>query len=216
MRAGRRRFLHSALTCWVALDRGLRLARDHAYRAPVERWEKTTDAIRRTILTEGSSDAIGAFTQTLKDQSLDASVPAIPRTGFLPPTDPRVLSTIRRIQADLAPNGWVLRYNSHDGLPGGQGSFALCTLWLVDALALSGLTEESHSLFERVLARMQVIAVNLRGPFLCSQAAARQMVRLGSGGTIVNISSVHEDLAFPGYAGYPAAKGGLMRNTGSL
>ena len=73
----------------------------------------------------------------------------IPRIGFLPPTDPRVRSTVDQIRRHLTKDGLVYRYRTPDGLAGGEGTFTLCTFWLVDALALGGQLDEAHQLFER-------------------------------------------------------------------
>src|SRR5205823_11562353 len=89
-------------------------------------------------------------------EAIDASALAIPRVGFLRPTDPRVLSTIRRVQDELMDGGLVRRYRTErvdDGLPDGEGAFVLCSFWLVDALALAGRVDEADELFGRVVGR---------------------------------------------------------------
>ena len=146
-----RHFLHSKLMCWSALDRGIRLAEEHRLEAPLDRWRRTRDAIRRAILERGYNAARGAFTQSFGGAALDASALAIPRVGFLPPTDPRVRMTIERIRAELSHDGMIYRYLSEDGLRGSEGTFALCSFWLVDALALGGRLDEAHALFERLV-----------------------------------------------------------------
>ena len=144
-------FLYSRLMCWAALNLGVRLAEEFGLRAPVARWSSTRDAIRDAILARGYDQSLGAFTQAFGSKALDASALAIPRIGFLPPTDPRVLSTIDRIRERLSHNGLVYRYLTEDGLPGGEGTFALCSFWMVDALALAGRLDEAHDLFEKVI-----------------------------------------------------------------
>lgn len=151
VRGGPKHFLHSKLMCWAALDRGIRLAHEHELDAPLDRWRHTRDEIRKAILTRGYNTEIGAFTQSFGSRDLDASALAIPRIGFLPPSDPRVRSTVERIRTQLMNDGLVCRYRTADGLPGGEGSFALCTFWLVEALALEGELDAAHDLFERVL-----------------------------------------------------------------
>lgn len=151
VRGGPQHFLYSKVMCWAAVDRGIKLAQEHHLEAPLDKWVATRDQIRKAILTEGYNEEIGAFTQAFGSPHLDASALTIPRVGFLPPTDPRVKSTVRRIQRDLTHNGLVFRYRADDGLPGGEGTFALCSLWLVDALALGGELEEAHDLFQKVL-----------------------------------------------------------------
>ena len=137
--------------CWAALDRGIRLARADRLPAPLDRWQTTREAIRHTILTEGYDAEQGAFTQALGSTALDASVLVIPKIGFLPPTDPRVRSTVQLIRSELTHNGLVYRYRTEDGLPGREGTFTLCTFWLVDNLALSGQLDEAHDLFEHAI-----------------------------------------------------------------
>ncbi len=152
VRGGPRHFLYSKLLCWVALDRALRLADARRLPGDLARWRRTREEIRRAIETEGYDPEIGAFTQALGERALDASALAVPLVGFLPPADPRVRSTVARIQERLTRKGLVYRYlvaETDDGLPGGEATFALCSFWLVDNLALAGRGEEACELFER-------------------------------------------------------------------
>jgi GH15 family glucan-1,4-alpha-glucosidase len=151
VRGGPRHFLYSKLLCWVALDRALRLA--NRMSLPGERtgrWRRERKAIRRAILAEGYDAELGAFTQALGEPALDASALVIPLVGFLPATDPRVVSTAERIAERLTSGGLVYRYLGEDGLPGGEATFALCSFWLVDNLALQGRLDAARVLFERV------------------------------------------------------------------
>ncbi|MGH2519142.1 MAG: glycoside hydrolase family 15 protein, partial [Chloroflexota bacterium] len=147
-------FTYSKLMCWVALDRGLRFAREHDLPAPVDAWVQAREQVRQAILTRGYNAELGAFTRTLNGHDLDASLLAIPRFGFLAATDQRVQSTVAAIQRGLSDRGFILRYQADDALPGSEATFTLCTLWLVDALALGGKLEEARQLFERVLGTM--------------------------------------------------------------
>lgn len=151
VRGGPRHFLHSKLMCWAALDRGIRLAIEHHLDAPLDHWRHTREEIRKAILTRGYNAEIGAFTQSFESKDLDASALAIPRIGFLASSDPRVRSTVERIRAELVWDGLVCRYRSDDGVRGSEGAFALCTFWLVDALALDGQVDAAHDLFERTI-----------------------------------------------------------------
>ncbi len=152
VRGGPRHFLYSKPQCWVALDRALRLATGRGLPgARTGRWRQERDAIRRAILAQGYDDALGAFTQALGEPALDASALAIPLVGFLPPDDPRVRSTVERIRERLTARGLVYRYLGDDGLPGGEATFALCSFWLVDNLALQGRADEAQGLFERIV-----------------------------------------------------------------
>lgn len=150
VRGGPRHFLYSKLLCWVALDRAVRLVQRAGISGDVARWRRAREAIRRAILSEGYDAEVGAFTQALGEPALDASALAIPLVGFLPPTDPRVRSTVDRVRERLTAHGLVYRYLTEDGLPGGEATFALCSFWLVDNLALGGRVDEARELFERV------------------------------------------------------------------
>lgn len=153
VRGGPRHFLYSKLLCWVALDRALSLAMHVGLQdGRPARWRLTRLAIRRAILTQGYDRKVGAFTQVLGKPALDASALVVPLVGFLPATDPRVVSTVERIQEQLTAHGLVYRYLAGDGLPGGEATFTLCSFWLVDNLALAGRVDEARALFERVTA----------------------------------------------------------------
>jgi GH15 family glucan-1,4-alpha-glucosidase len=151
VRGGLQPFLYSKLMCWTALDRGIRLAQEFSLPAALNMWRTTRDLIQQLILTSGYNKEKGAFTQIIGSSDLDASVLLISRVGFLPPTDSRVQSTLEHIRAELTHNGLVYRYRSKDGLPGGEATFATCTFWMVDVLALSGRLKEAHDLFERIV-----------------------------------------------------------------
>jgi alpha,alpha-trehalase len=152
VRGGPRHFLYSKLMCWVALDRGIRIAREDGLPAPLERWRQIRAEIRQAILTQGYSERVGAFTQSFGSDDLDATALAIPRVGFLPATDARFVSTIDRVRERLMRDGrYVHRYCTADGLPGGEGTFTLCSLWLVEAQALAGRQAEARELFERLV-----------------------------------------------------------------
>jgi GH15 family glucan-1,4-alpha-glucosidase len=151
VRGGPQPFLYGRLMCWAALQAGERLATTYGLEAPLEAWRTVREEVRQAILEHGYDPELGAFTQAAGSSTLDASSLIIPRIGFLPPTDPRVQSTIEAIRKHLTGNGLVYRYRSPDGLPGREGAFTMCTFWLVDALALSGRTDEARALFEQVL-----------------------------------------------------------------
>lgn len=150
VRGGARHFLYSKLLCWVALDRIVRLSTRDGLQGDVARWKKEREEIRKVILTDGYNEQVGAFTQALGETDLDASALTIPQLGFLPATDPRVISTVNKIQEGLTSHGLVYRYLSDDALPGGEATFALCSFWLVDCLAQQGNIDEARALFERV------------------------------------------------------------------
>jgi len=154
MRGPRRHFTHSKVMAWVAADRMARAVRTHHLKGPADRWELLRDAIHADVLAHGYDTGRNTFTQSYGAPGLDASLLLIPRVGFLPPTDPRVLGTITAIQNGLTEDGFVKRYqttSSNDGLPGGEGMFLACSFWLVDALHLAGQRHPAKQLFERLL-----------------------------------------------------------------
>lgn len=146
-----RHFLYSKLQCWVALDRAVRLAEKRIIAGDVRAWAEGRDAVRRAIFDRGFSSQLGVFTQAFGDTYLDAGALVMPLVGFLPADDPRVASTIKAIQERLVADGMVYRYLGPDGRPGGEGTFVLCTFWLVEALTMMGRLEEAHRIFERTI-----------------------------------------------------------------
>lgn len=155
VRGGRRHFTHSKLMAWVAFDRGVRAVEDFGLEGPVEAWRATRDEIRTDIEAHGWDEVRGSFVQFYGGTALDASLLLIPTVGFLPPDDPRVVATVEAIQRELVEGGLVLRYRPEetpDGLSGGEGTFLVCSFWLVDALCMLGRLEEAEALFERLLA----------------------------------------------------------------
>jgi GH15 family glucan-1,4-alpha-glucosidase len=150
VRGGAGHFLYSKLMNWVALDRAVRLApKLGASPDRVSRWTTERDVIRHAILTEGWSDRAGAFTQAFGRDDLDASALMIPLVGFLPATDARMRATIEAIASGLTDDrGFVYRYLNEDGLPGGEGTFGICTFWLAECLARAGEHDRAAVLFD--------------------------------------------------------------------
>lgn len=153
VRGGPQQFVYSKLMCWAAVDRGIRLTEEHDLPGNVDNWRSVREDIRQAIEQRGYNKKVGAFVQALDSDVLDASVLAVPRVGFLPATDPRVLSTVDCIQQHLTKDGMVYRYRTPDGLTGGEGTFLLCTFWLIDVLALAGRMDDARTLFEHTLQR---------------------------------------------------------------
>lgn len=146
-----RHFLHSKVMCWVALDRAVRLADRLAATDRIDDWARNRDELRREILDNGWNETIGAFTQSYGDTALDASTLMILIVGFLPADDPRMRSTVDAVASQLTDsNGFVYRYLADDGLEGGEGTFMICSFWLVECLAMLGQTARARELFERL------------------------------------------------------------------
>ena len=161
VRGPRRHFVHSKVMAWVAFDRAIRVAELGAPGAE-ERWRAVRDQIHAEVCERGYDEKRGTFTQYYGSTELDAAVLLIPEVGFLPPTDPRVVSTVETIQRELASGGLVLRYSQQaaaspasptevDGLSGGEGAFLACSFWLVNALHMIGRYDEAEKLFDRLL-----------------------------------------------------------------
>jgi GH15 family glucan-1,4-alpha-glucosidase len=138
--------------CWVALDRAVRLAMAGKLAGDVGHWRREREAVRQMILDDGYDRRVRAFTQAIGSPELDASALLMPLVGFLPATDARMRSTVARIGERLTADGLVYRYLGSDGVPGGEGAFAMCSCWLADNLALQGRFDEAAELIERVAA----------------------------------------------------------------
>ncbi|HWR50681.1 MAG TPA: glycoside hydrolase family 15 protein [Bryobacteraceae bacterium] len=164
VRSGRQNFVYSRVMCWVAFDRALRLAEKRSFPADRERWLSARDEIYGEIQKCGWSEGRNAFIQHYGSESLDASALIMPLVFFMSPTDPRMTSTIDAIrkppsQRGLVSDSLVYRYNveeSPDGLRGKEGTFNMCTFWLVEALTRAGKVDRSRLadarlIFERML-----------------------------------------------------------------
>src|SRR6478609_5049810 len=139
--------------CWVAMDRGARLAERRGEDALCDRWQSLAEEIRAEILDRGV-DERGVFRQHYDTDALDASTLLIPLLRFLPADDERVCATVRAIAEDLTEHGLVLRYRvdeTDDGLSGAEGTFLICSFWLVSALSEIGEAARARALCERLL-----------------------------------------------------------------
>ncbi|MGW1067009.1 glycoside hydrolase family 15 protein [Streptomyces aureus] len=157
VRGPRRHFVYSKVMAWVAADRAVRtLEDDPALEGDIEAWRAMRDEVHREVCERGFDPVRNTFTQSYGSTELDASLLLIPRVGFLPPDDPRVVGTVDAVRAELAPDGFLVRRYSAattgiDGLPGDEGTFVVCSFWLADALHLTGRTQEARDLFERLI-----------------------------------------------------------------
>jgi GH15 family glucan-1,4-alpha-glucosidase len=154
VRGGPQQFTYSKAMAWAALDCAIRSAEEHALPAPLDPWRKVRDEIFDLVCERGYNASAGAFTQTLDGTNLDASLLLLPLVGFLPPDDPRIVSTVDAIGRDLMADGLIRRYLTHetkDGLPPGEGTFLACSFWYVSNLSLQGRHDEAVEMFERLL-----------------------------------------------------------------
>jgi len=146
-------FTSSKVMCWVALDRGARLARMRDEPELAARWQGVAEEIHADVLANGV-DARGVFTQHYDTDALDASTLLIPLVRFLPTDDERVRNTVLAIAEELTVNDLVLRYRTEktdDGLAGEEGAFTICSFWLVSALAEIGEVDRARSLCRKLL-----------------------------------------------------------------
>lgn len=146
-------YVSSKLMGWVALDRAAKLARIRNEDDLAETWTKTAEEIREDILEHGVSDR-GVLRQHYETDALDASLLLAPQFGFLPGSDERIRATVEAIDKELTENGFVLRYKTDetdDGLSGKEGTFLICSFWLVSALAMIGELDRARSQLERLL-----------------------------------------------------------------
>jgi GH15 family glucan-1,4-alpha-glucosidase len=159
IRGARRHFVHSKVMAWAAVDRTIRLVEAGALDMDLDILIELRETIHHEVCTKGFDLVRNTFTQSYGSQELDAAALLTPRVGFLPPDDPRVIGTVDAVRRELSTaDGLVRRYptiGDHagmDGLKGDEGTFILCSFWLVDALALIGRLDKAHALFGRLLA----------------------------------------------------------------
>lgn len=160
VRGGPWHFVYSKVMCWVALDRGLKIAGRYNFPCDRKLWREARQAIRDEVLDKGYSREKQAFVQHYDTDALDASNLLIPLVGFLPGDDPRVVSTIEATRRELEHDGFIYRYLADDGLEGGEGTFLLCTFWLIDCLIMQGKLDQAEAMIRRTEA-----AVNHLGLF---------------------------------------------------
>jgi GH15 family glucan-1,4-alpha-glucosidase len=154
VRGGRRHFVSSKLLSWVALERAGRIARQRGLPSGDGRWMAERDAIYEEIMKKGWNPEKNSFVQYYGSDALDASLLIMPLVKFVGPTDPRWLSTLDRIQQELAHDTLVKRYRpayaAPDGLEGDEGSFSLCSFWLVECLTQAGRLDEARLALEKM------------------------------------------------------------------
>jgi len=155
VRGGRREFLYSRVMCWVALDRGIRLANKRSFPAPLNEWLACRNQIYEDIFKNFWDDKKKAFMQYKGANVLDASNLLMPMVRFIGPRDPRWLSTLRAIEQNLVYDSLVHRYRisdgAFDGLVGEEGTFSMCSFWYVECLSRAGDIEKARFYFEKML-----------------------------------------------------------------
>ncbi len=151
-----RHFVHSKVMCWVAFDRGVRLAEDMRYAAALGRWREQRDRIRADVESKGYDPGRGVFTQAYGVPRMDAALLLLPMYGFVDFTDERMVRTVDVIRAELGKSGLVRRYTADskdlDGMEGVEGTFLACSFWLAECLARQGRLAEARETFRQAAA----------------------------------------------------------------
>jgi GH15 family glucan-1,4-alpha-glucosidase len=155
VRGGQQHFVYSKVQCWVALDRALRLATKRSLSLDFPRLASVRNQIYETVMSQGWDPQRRTFVQHFGTTALDASNLIMPLVFFISPTDPRMRGTLERTMAELVSDSLVHRYEigkgAGDGLTGSEGTFNMCTFWLVEALTRAGYLEEARYIFEKML-----------------------------------------------------------------
>jgi GH15 family glucan-1,4-alpha-glucosidase len=155
VRGGRKEFVHSRLMCWVAVDRAMRIARDRSFPAPLADWHRVRDAIYKNIMSEFWDPDRRTFVQYKGSSDVGASVLLMPLVKFISPRDPLWLSTLQAVERELVDDSLVYRYaigeSPVDGLQGREGTFSMCSFWLVECISRSGDLEKARFFFEKML-----------------------------------------------------------------
>jgi alpha,alpha-trehalase len=154
VRGQNQHFTYSKAMCWVAVDRGLKVADRNGLEADAERWKAAREAIHAAVTSRGWSQKLASFTQFFGGDGVDAALLRLPQIRFLERGDARLRSTIEAVDAALSHGALVRRYDvrdTDDGLAGGEGSFVMCAFWLADALAHAGELEDAERRFELLL-----------------------------------------------------------------
>jgi GH15 family glucan-1,4-alpha-glucosidase len=158
VRGSPQHFTYSKVMAWVAFDRAVRILEHVGEQVgeagSIEGLGRIRDDIHQDVCRHGFDRDLGSFVQAYGSKSLDASLLLLPLVGFLSPSDPRIIGTVRAIEQRLVIDGFVLRYDTEetvDGLPPGEGAFLACSFWLADNYILQGRITEARELFERLL-----------------------------------------------------------------
>jgi GH15 family glucan-1,4-alpha-glucosidase len=154
IRGAPKQFTHSKVMAWVAVDRAIKSIERFGVQGPADEWRRLRDRIHAQVCEHGFNSKLGAFVQSYGSSELDASALLLPLVGFLPPCDPRIISTVDAIGSRLKSGRLIRRYDTHsgaDGVQGSEGVFLACSFWYADNLALLGRHDEAVELFEHLL-----------------------------------------------------------------
>jgi GH15 family glucan-1,4-alpha-glucosidase len=148
-----RHFVHSKVMCWAALNYGIKLAGDLRRSAPLEKWRKNREAVRRAVESKGYDAERGVFIQAFEHPAMDAALLLLPMVGFVAYDDERMIRTTDAVRDELEDNGLLRRYpDGDDGMQGREGVFLACSFWLAECFARQGRLDQAHRIFQRALA----------------------------------------------------------------
>jgi len=155
VRGGPYEFLYSRVMCWVAVDRGMRLAEQRSFPAPMDKWRRIRDDIYKDVYEQFWDAELGCFVQYRGSKAVDASALLMPLVKFIGSNDPRWRSTLKVINEQLLEDFSIYRYNvmkgANSGFPGGEGTFSMCSFWNVECLARAGDLKRARLYFEKAL-----------------------------------------------------------------
>ncbi len=154
VRGGEQEFLYSRVMCWVAVDRGIRLAEKRSFPYDLLKWRGVRDAIFEDVYEGFYDHELGAFVQYRGAKSLDAAALLMPLVRFIAPSDPRWKSTLAAIERELVTDTMVYRYRNHDGhdgLSGEEGTFSVCSFWYIECLCVGGDVAKAELFYEKML-----------------------------------------------------------------
>lgn len=155
VRGPQRHFVHSKVMAWSGVDQAVHAVQFHGQHGPIDQWRALAARIHADVCEHGFDAERGSFTQYYGSSGVDAALLLMPRVGFLPWDDPRMVGTVEAVQRELSTDGFLKRYSTSDGavdgLPGTEGAFLVCTFWLADALYGIGRRDQARALFERLL-----------------------------------------------------------------
>jgi GH15 family glucan-1,4-alpha-glucosidase len=149
---GSKHFTHSKALCWVAVNRGLDLAKACMRKAPERRWRSARDEIRKAIEKQGYDERRGIFVQAFDNKQLDAALLLLPMVEFIEYEDERMIRTADAIREGLDADGLIYRHQAKDGLDGTEGAFLPASFWLTEVLAHQGRLDQAHEVFDRAVA----------------------------------------------------------------
>lgn len=151
IRSDNQHFVFSKVLCWVAFDRGVKIAGMLRREPYIKEWSESREEIRKDILENGWNDSAGAFTQTYANTDMDAANLLMEPFGFIEPKDTKYVSTVKAIRKELCFNGLMYRYRNADDFGKPTSSFTICSFWMIKALHRIGLEEDSRKMFEQLL-----------------------------------------------------------------